>query len=143
VVYKKGLYLRFPPDVVDKPVVYKLVKEFDLVFNILKATITPGKEGIMILELEGTPEQLNKGLEYLKSIGIEVKSIGQQIIKNDEKCIHCGVCVAVCPTQALYLDRDTFEVKFNPERCSACEFCVSVCTTKAMEVHVNQGATIQ
>ncbi|NPA39693.1 MAG: 4Fe-4S dicluster domain-containing protein [Thermodesulfobacteria bacterium] len=135
-VYKKGLYLRFPPDVVDKPVVYKLVKDFDLVFNILKATITPGKEGIMILELEGPPERLNKGLEYLKSIGIEVRPLSQQIIKNEDKCIHCGVCTAVCPTHALYLDRETFEVKFDPDRCSACEFCVAVCTTKAMEVHV-------
>jgi len=136
VVYKKGLYLKFPPDVVDKPVVYKLVKEFDLVFNILKATITPGKEGIMILELQGTPENIKKGLDYLKSIGIEVKSISQQIIKNEELCIHCGVCAAVCPTGALYLDRSSFEVKFDPEKCSACEFCVSVCTTKAMEVHI-------
>ena len=135
-VYKKGLYLKFPPDVVDRPIVYKLVKDFDLVFNILKAAITPGKEGIMILELEGAQEKLKEGLSYLKSLGIEVKPLEQQIIKNEEKCIHCGVCAAVCPTEALYIDRESFEVKFNPEKCSACGFCVAVCVTKAMEVHV-------
>ncbi|WP_084222218.1 NIL domain-containing protein [Thermodesulfobacterium hydrogeniphilum] len=135
-IYKKGLYLKFPPEVVDRPIVYKLVKDYDLVFNILKATITPGKEGIMIMELEGTPEKLKEGLDYLKEIGVEVKPLEQQIIKNEEKCIHCGNCIAVCPTGALYIDRETFYVNFNPEKCSACEFCVAVCITKAMEVHV-------
>jgi ferredoxin len=135
-MYKKGLYLRFPPHVVDKPIVYKLVKEFDLVFNILKAIITPGKEGIMILELEGSMENLKKGLDYLKSLGVEVKSLEQQIIKNEELCIHCGVCTGVCPTGALYIDRKTFEVIFDPSKCTACEFCVAVCITKAMEVRI-------
>ena len=138
-VYKKGLYLKFPPEIVDKPIVYKLVKEYELVFNILKATITPGKEGIMIMELEGTPEKVNKGLEYLKEIGVEVKPLEQQIIKNDEICINCGVCTAVCPTEALYIDKESFKVIFNPQKCTACEFCVAVCITKAMEVHVESG----
>ncbi|HHE64699.1 MAG TPA: 4Fe-4S dicluster domain-containing protein [Bacteroidetes bacterium] len=137
--YKKGLYLKFPSEVVDKPIVYKLVKKYDLIFNILKATITPGKEGIMIMELEGTPDKLNKGLEYLKSIGVEVKPLEQQIIKNEEICIHCGNCASVCPTQALYIDRDTFKVIFDANKCTVCEFCVAVCITKAMEVHVESG----
>jgi len=138
-IYKKGLYLKFPPEIVDKPIVYKLVKDFDLVFNILKATITPGKEGIMIMELEGTPEKVNKGLEYLREIGVEVSSLEQKIIKNEELCIHCGSCTAVCPTQALYVDRDSFKVIFDPQKCTACEFCVAVCITKAMEVHVESN----
>jgi len=140
VVYKKGLYLKFPPDIVDKPIVYKLVKDYDLVFNILKATITPGKEGIMIMELEGTPERVKNGLEYLKKIGVEVRPLEQQIIKNEEKCIHCGSCTAVCPTEALYVDRETFKIIFDPQKCTACEFCVAVCITKAMEVHIEGSA---
>jgi ferredoxin len=138
-IYKKGLYLKFPPDIVDKPIVYKLVKDYDLIFNILKATITPGKEGIMIMELEGTPEKVKNGLEYLKKIGVEVKPLEQQIIKNEEVCIHCGSCTAVCPTSALYVDRESFKILFDPQKCTACEFCVAVCITKAMEVHVESS----
>lgn len=140
-MYKKeGLYLKFPPEVVDRPIVYKLVKDYDLIFNILKAFITPGKEGIMILEIEGSQENLSKGLKYLKEMGVEVSPLSQRIVKNEEVCIHCGSCIAVCPTGALYIDRTSFKVIYNPEKCTACEFCVVVCVTKAMEVHIESEA---
>jgi ferredoxin len=137
---KKGLVLRFPPEIVDQPIVYRLVKDYNLVFNILKAMITPGKEGIMILELSGDRENLEKGLNYLKDVGVDVKTIAQQVAKNEEVCIHCGACTAVCPTGALFVDRQTFQVIYDPEKCTACGFCVSACITKAMEVFIPSEA---
>jgi ferredoxin len=137
---KKGLVLRFPPEIVDQPIVYRLVKDFNLVFNILKAMITPGKEGIMILELSGDRENLEKGLKFLKDVGVDVKTIAQQVAKNEEVCIHCGACTAVCPTGALFVDRQTFQVIYDPEKCTACGFCVSACITKAMEVFIPSEA---
>jgi Fe-S-cluster-containing hydrogenase components 1 len=137
---KKGLVLRFPPEIVDQPIVYRLVKDFNLVFNILKTMITPGKEGIMILEISGDRENLEKGLNYLKDVGVDVKTIAQQVTKNEEVCIHCGACTAVCPTGALFVDRQTFQVIYDPEKCTACGFCVSACITKAMEVFIPSEA---
>jgi Ferredoxin len=137
---KKGLVLRFPPEIVDQPIVYRLAKDFNLVFNILKAMITPGKEGIMILELSGDMENLEKGLKFLTDVGVEVKPIAQQVAKNEEVCIHCGACTAVCPTGALFVDRQTFQVIYNPEKCTACGFCVSACITKAMEIFIPSEA---
>ncbi|MGC8965791.1 MAG: NIL domain-containing protein [Caldimicrobium sp.] len=138
---KKGLYLRFPPEIVEKPIVYRLVKDYNLAFNILKATITPGKDGIMILELMGdNRESLEQGLEFLKQMGVEIQPLGQQVLKNEEVCIHCGACTAVCPTGALSVDRNTFKVIFDPEKCTACGFCVSACITKAMEIHIQSEA---
>lgn len=138
---KKGLYLRFPPEIVEKPIVYRLVKDYNLAFNILKAVITPGKEGIMIMELLGdNRESLEKGLEFLRSMGVEVQPLGQQVMKNEEICIHCGACTAVCPTGALSVDRNSFKVIFDPEKCTACGFCVSACVTKAMEIHIQSEA---
>ncbi|WP_022853476.1 NIL domain-containing protein [Thermodesulfatator atlanticus] len=137
-MYKKILVLRFPADVVDQPIVYRLVKDFDLSFNILKATILPGKEGLMVMELSGHPAQFNKGLAFLRELGVEIKTISQEIRKNEEKCIHCGFCTAVCPTQALYVDRETMEVKFNPERCTGCELCMPACIVRAMEAYFHR-----
>jgi ferredoxin len=137
---KKGLVLRFPPEIVDQPIVYRLVKDFNLVFNILKAIITPGKDGIMILELSGDRENLEKGLKFLTDVGVDVKTIAQQVAKNEEVCIHCGACTAVCPTGALFVDRQTFQVIYDPEKCTACGFCVSACITKAMEIFIPSEA---
>ncbi|MDD5451151.1 MAG: NIL domain-containing protein [Desulfovibrionales bacterium] len=48
-MYSRMLVLRFPQDVVDRPIVCNLVREFDLSFNILKATILPGQDGLLIM----------------------------------------------------------------------------------------------
>ena len=137
-MYKKILVLRFPAEIVDQPIVYRLVKDYDLSFNILKATILPGKEGLMIMELAGHPKNFNKGLSFLRELGVEVKTIGQEIRRNEEKCIHCGFCTAVCPTGALHVNRQSLEIEFDPERCSGCELCVSTCIVRAMEVRFRQ-----
>ena len=41
----KRIVLHFPKRLVDEPIVYNLIKEHDLKFNILKASITPEEEG--------------------------------------------------------------------------------------------------
>jgi L-aspartate semialdehyde sulfurtransferase ferredoxin len=137
-MYRKMLSLRFPKKIVDEPIAVNLVKKFDLSFNILKAVIYPRKEGLMVLELSGHRKNFQKGVQYLKSIGIKVESIGQDIRRNEKKCIQCGACTAVCPTGALYIKRPEMEVIFDNERCSACEWCVPACPARAMEVSFNK-----
>ena len=44
-MYSKTLSLRFPKKIVDEPIVVNLVRDYNLTFNILKATIYPRKEG--------------------------------------------------------------------------------------------------
>jgi len=137
-MYSKMLSLRFPRKIVDEPIAVNLVKKFDLSFNILKATIYPRKEGLMVLQLSGHRKNFQKGVRYLKSLGIKVESIGQDIRRNEDKCFQCGACTAVCPTGALHIKRPEMEVAFDKERCSACEWCVPACPARAMEVSFNK-----
>ena len=58
---KARLVLRFPPLLVDQPVVYKLIKDYNLIFNILRADITPDSEGLMVLEIEGEDTLFQQG----------------------------------------------------------------------------------
>ena len=124
---------------VNEPVIVNLVKKFDLSFNILKATIYPRKEGLMVFELSGRRKDFKEGIRYLKSLGLKVENVGQSIKRNEDKCFQCGACTAVCPTGALYIKRPGMEVIFDSEKCSACELCVSACLAGAMEVTFDRG----
>ena len=138
-MYSKTISLRFPKKIVNEPIAVNLVKKFDLSFNILKATIYPRKEGLMVLELSGHRKNFQKGVRYLKSIGVKVENIGQDIKRNEEKCFQCGACTAVCPTGALYIKRPEMEVIFDKDKCSACELCVLACPAWAMEVKFDKS----
>jgi len=131
----KRIVLHFPHRLVDQPIVYNLVKEFDLQFNILKAFVTPNEEGLMVLELTGKRENFDQGVKYLQSCGVRIQSLGQDVVRNEKKCTNCGVCVPICPTEALVVDPQTRKVLFNNKKCIACELCVKICPPRAMEVH--------
>ena len=133
-MYSKTLSLRFPGRIADKPIAVNLVRDFDLTFNILKATIYPRKDGFMVMELSGHKKNFQKGVRYLKSLGIKVEHIGQDIRRDDSKCYQCGACTAVCPTGALFIKRPEMEVVFEETKCSACEWCVLACPARAMVV---------
>lgn len=137
-MYSKMLSLRFPENTVNEPIAVNLVKAFDLSFNILKATIYPRKEGFMVLELSGHKQNFHRGVQYLKSLGIKVESIGNDIRRNEDRCYHCGACTAVCVTGALHIKRPEMEVIFDKDKCSACELCVVACPAHAMEVNFNR-----
>ncbi len=138
-IYSKVVSLRFPKEVVEQPIAVNLVRKFDLTFNILKATISPKKEGLMVMELSGHKKNFKRGIRYLKSLGIKVESIANDIKRNDERCIQCGSCTAVCPTGALYVKRPEMSVLFDSNKCSACEMCVAVCPVHAMIVKFNRA----
>ncbi len=131
----KRIVLHFPQRLVEQPIVYKLVKDYDLKFNILKAYVTPQEEGLMVLELTGEDKDFKKGMEYLQSTGVKIQSLSEDIIRNEAKCTDCGVCVPICPAQALVIDPTTRKVHFYDNKCIACELCIKICPAHAMEVH--------
>ncbi len=139
-MYSKILILHFPVTEVQKPLVCQLAKNFDLIFNILKAEILPRKEGVMVLELSGKRKNFQAGVSFLKNHGVDVTNAGRKVKRNKRKCTHCGSCTAVCPTGALYVDRKQLTIEFDESKCSACELCVSACPPRAMEVQPTDQA---
>ena len=124
--------LSFPPEKADKPIVTNLVK-FGLTFNILRATISPGKTGNIILEISGTDENLQQSLDYLRAEGIEVNIYTDSVIRYEEKCMHCGACTSVCPSGALVMNKDTWELEFTMDKCLLCGHCVKACPARAIK----------
>ncbi len=130
----KRFVLYFPSTLIEKPIIYQLIKEYNLIFNILKASINPHQEGLMVLELSGEKDDFEAGVEYLKGLGVKFQPLSQDIIWDESKCIHCGACTTLCPTGALYIERPSMEVHFDGARCVVCEACVKACPVRAMVV---------
>lgn len=131
---KKRIVLNFPHSLVDKPITYHLIKDYDLVINILRARVTPREEGRLILEVTGDKRNLNSGIKFLKDLGIGIESLAQDIKWNEKKCTHCGVCLAICPTEAFIMDRKSHRISFDKEKCIVCENCLRACPYKAIEI---------
>ena len=129
----KKMVLHFYKENWNRPIVYKLVKEFNLSFNILKASVLPRQESFMVLELSGPKADFKRGLDYLVEVGVGVEPIEQDIARDDQKCTHCGACTAVCPTGSLSINLKNMEVLFDSAKCSACELCIRACPPRAME----------
>lgn len=128
---KKKLVLTFPPKAINKPLTYHLVKDFDLVVNILRAKIELGETGILVLELKGPKKKFEDGIKFLESHGVTVQLLAKDIALDEERCVECGVCIGVCPTDALILDKD-FKLVFDKDDCILCENCISACPTRAI-----------
>lgn len=131
----RRIVLHFPRRLVDRPIVYRLVKDYNLEFNILKASVTPDEEGLMVLELSGEQEEYDKGIRYLTATGVRIQSLSQDVIRNEERCTHCGACITICPSGAFEIEPLTRRVKFHDEKCLACALCIKACPPRAMEVH--------
>jgi len=132
----KKLILNFPPSLVDKPIISSLVRKFNLDFNILKAYVTPEKEGNLVLELNGNEDQVMKAIEHLLNLGVNVELLSREVEMERNRCTDCTACIPQCPVGALWLDRETYEVNFDSEKCIACGICLQVCPTRAMVLRI-------
>jgi ferredoxin len=130
----RKIVLHFSRDIWDKPIVCYLGKNFDLEFNILKAQVGPKEEGLVVLELTGPDDAYRKGTRYLRDEGVKIQPLAKDVVRRESKCTHCGACLAVCPTDALAVNRETWEVVFDPQQCIGCELCLPACPPRAMEI---------
>lgn len=124
---KKRFVLTFPPDVVEEPLTYNLIKRYDIKVNILNAHVSAGEEGSLLVEMEGTYPNLKAGVQYIKSLHVSIEPLVKKIQFNEKECIHCGSCTAVCFAGALVLKKPEWKLKFDPNLCIVCELCTKTC----------------
>ena len=141
-VFSKLLVIRFPAELSKEPVISQAVRRYNLDFNILKAQVMPGKDGLVVMEIRAHRKDYEAAVTYFREKGIQVQTVNQQVRRNDDRCFHCGACTAVCPTGALYIDRPSMTVVFNLDKCMACAMCVTACPPRAMEVGGSETGAI-
>ncbi len=129
---KKRVTLTFPQDTVHMPVTYRLVKDFNIAANIIRAQVAPNQVGKLVVELQGDIDAIEASIDWMKSKGILVSLASREIMINEDICVDCGLCTGVCPTGALSLDLDSFRLKFARQRCVVCEQCLPACPVQAI-----------
>lgn len=128
---KRKVLLTFPSNLTDSPITYNLVKNYDLKFNILRAEIKYNVEGSLLLELDGEDSNISSGIKYLEGLGVKTDLIHTKVDRDEEACVHCGACTAVCMSGALSMD-SAWKVSFNEEKCLGCLLCIKACPLKVI-----------
>jgi hypothetical protein len=75
------LFVSFPEELADRPMIYEVVKRFDVVPNIRRANVEQ-HSGWVILELNGDQEQLDGSIAYLEEVGCTVNTMEGDVIEG-------------------------------------------------------------
>lgn len=78
---KKALDLIFPQSLIKEPVIHKMSKKFEVVFNLRRAKITENI-GEIVLELDGEEDAITKAVDWLKSQGLKVEPVTHDTIES-------------------------------------------------------------
>ena len=124
------ILLRFSEEQVSQPIASQIIIEYKVPMVILSAQIS-SKGGEILAEIPD--EQQEKIVKAFRERGISVK-VPKLIDVDEEKCFSCGSCVALCPVEAISIDKDS-TVQFNKEKCvgSTCSICVDACPARAIK----------
>jgi ABC-type methionine transport system ATPase subunit len=77
---KRLIKLTFPQGLIKKPVIFTMALKYQVVPSIRRAKVTEDM-GEMVLELNGSEENLKKGIAYLTRAGVIVEPIVGDIIE--------------------------------------------------------------
>jgi ABC-type methionine transport system ATPase subunit len=72
------LQLIYPEDLVKEPVICMVCKNFEVVLNIRTAKVTQDT-GVLTVEVEGDPEEIERAIKFIEEKGIIVQPIEGQI----------------------------------------------------------------
>jgi len=129
---RRRLDLTFPPRQATKAIAYHLVKDYDLVPNFLRAQIQPGQQGRMLVEVSGKKESIDAAIAFLGAEGITVAEAASDLSLDEDRCVVCGLCTAVCKPGALSLNEGDYALVFDKDTCVYCEACVVACPRRAI-----------
>ncbi|MGQ9545583.1 MAG: NIL domain-containing protein [Dehalococcoidia bacterium] len=78
---KKQVMFTFPPELIKEPIIYRLGQQFKVVTNIRRADVN-GDKGWVVLELEGTGEDIERGIAWVTAEGRRVDPAVGDIVEG-------------------------------------------------------------
>lgn len=118
------LLLKFPLSLDEMPYTAEVVLETGVKLSIDSAT-----RGELIIDVPGN--KVDQVAELFREKGIEVRKLMKLIAWDEGQCVHCGACIAVCPTAVFSFD-PSWCLDLDEEKCVRCEVCVKACPRSAL-----------
>ncbi len=78
--HRAKLYLTYPKKLVREPLIWRISRDFDLVFNIRSASVSE-EIGIIAIELDGTERAIESAITWLREQGVTVEPIEKNVIE--------------------------------------------------------------
>ncbi len=78
---KQRVRFTFSSEMVREPIIYRLGHDFDVVTNIRRADVR-SDVGWVVLELEGSDDEIQRGLDWVGSTGVRVDPIAGDVIEG-------------------------------------------------------------
>ncbi|MFC2170026.1 ferredoxin family protein, partial [Acidobacteriota bacterium] len=97
-------------------------------------------EAVERVSLRGSAKPMvHKDPEKVNSFVKQESSIpeGQYLIVDKQKCVHCGLCFAICPADVFKHD-ERWNLVVNYEECVECGICDDVCPLGAIYVRKSE-----
>ena len=71
----------FPADLVTRPIIYELGHQVDVVTNVRRAEVREN-EGWVVLELEGTEAEIDRGVAWVSALGVRVDPVAGDVVEG-------------------------------------------------------------
>jgi len=122
------LELKFNSKAVKEPIISIATLETHALINIIRASVGP-RYGEIVVEVDDS--KADDVTEVFERYGVEVSKLDRAIVKDEDKCVHCGACLSICPVEVFSIDSDR-RVVADTTKCIQCGVCVKVCPVGAL-----------
>jgi ABC-type methionine transport system ATPase subunit len=75
------LFVSFPEELVERPMIYEIVRAYDVVPNIRRANVE-AHSGWVILQLTGASDQIDASITYLEGLGCQVNRMEGDVVEG-------------------------------------------------------------
>jgi L-aspartate semialdehyde sulfurtransferase ferredoxin len=75
------LFVSFPEELVDRPLIYEIIQKFDVIPNIRRANVEE-HSGWVILEAQGDQQQLDGAVAYFEGLGCTVNRMEGDVLES-------------------------------------------------------------
>jgi len=78
---KRRLWLTFTAETTTQPILWKMSRRFDLIFNVRNSSVT-NEVGLIALELAGDPRTIESAVRWFRTQGVQVDPVELNAIEG-------------------------------------------------------------